>query len=306
MITSLEPPKGMRAEWGLQHNPTKKYLNAYVYELIGEHSKSTAAFLSKVIIKIVVKYLKTNINFFGAAEWQPYGKVPPAPNLRIDIEEMLEQPCSIYPEKTIAETHILTYIPVEIDGRPLTLIHFLMTVIKRCEISRIILKTYGNKAVERPCWILMPKNILPNSGKVTPDVQHKMVVDLAIKSKLFYKFPSILKAFISISMNNLHYNRSLIEEPVLCTYTRCIETVIGNETRPLHWKRLERDNVTGLSHLFVGAHDMDRYGRINYSSCIDLHTEELLVDSVLTDEDELVGVAPMLEVQEESISQKSS
>lgn len=104
-------------------NPNSGYFDAckpdqkHVYtELVVEDS---AACLPRYLVKL--QPVSPEIAF-GKSKWeQYYGAVGEEPALPFNINQILEEPCPIWPQKKIKETHLLVLIPKTINGKPLTL-----------------------------------------------------------------------------------------------------------------------------------------------------------------------------------------
>ena len=59
---------------------------------------------------------------FGKTDWLRYfGDVGEVPALPEKVKAILSLPCPFWPGKKIGETHMLTLIPKQVDGKPLTL-----------------------------------------------------------------------------------------------------------------------------------------------------------------------------------------
>src|ERR1700688_617828 len=59
---------------------------------------------------------------FGKEKWAKYfGDIGAEPPLPANIEAILKNPCPFFPEKSVAQTHMLVLIPKTINGKPLTL-----------------------------------------------------------------------------------------------------------------------------------------------------------------------------------------
>ena len=59
---------------------------------------------------------------FGKAEWGKYfGDVGIEPPLPANIENILNEPCSFWPDKKVKETHLLVLIPNTVNEKPFTM-----------------------------------------------------------------------------------------------------------------------------------------------------------------------------------------
>lgn len=167
---------------------------------------------------------------FGAADWNTYfgdvGENPPLPN---NIQEILQSPCPFWPDKKVEETHFLCLIPKTVNGIPLTL-NSLEDFVKsplqgiptgyRTYASRVQTE-HGSEPLEKSYWVLMTKDVLPNSRNKPYDVQRTLV-----ESNSNYQMPHAIEAAVVILMHTYKsgtyiYTRS---EPKW-TSTRCQEKV---------------------------------------------------------------------------------
>ncbi len=168
---------------------------------------------------------------FGPAEWEKYfGKVDPASPLPADIEEILNSPCHYWPEKKVRETHLLFYVPSQVNGQPLTLDRLGDLIQnpkgggKRTKYGFYkdeIKKSYGSKVIEAH-WVLMTRDVVPGS-------RNKSYKDQCALAKGGNEPPHLLEAAVGILMHHARSGeRLLIDDPL--THTRCQEEVEGYQT----------------------------------------------------------------------------
>ena len=194
----------MRAEWTLDPRP----ICTAVYAAVGQAEQKPNGLLLP-LVEEVVSYLKVNNgSIFGAREWETLcGKVGPAPVLPLNIENIWQSQCRAFPGKKVHETHMLVYIPTTVDEKPLTL-NSLGEIAKRyfpttyagygC-IWEDIVAALGNKAtIERSCWVLMTKDVLPESRRKNYADQQTMVDALAQRAFATYEVPRALEAAVCI------------------------------------------------------------------------------------------------------------
>jgi len=137
------------------------------------------------------------------------GQVPNVP-LPPHVEAMAAKPCEVFKGKTIAQTHVLSYIPPTINGQVFTLNRFLAhtqnpqnggkPVTLSVYLERI-LKEFGDKPIP-PGWIFTLKTCFPGTrNKIHPD--QEVVLQVSNEQK-----------------NTNHREATLIELtfPVLMTY----------------------------------------------------------------------------------------
>ena len=106
---------------------------------------------------------------FGKAEWAKYfGNVGIEPPLPPNIDEILNSPCPIWPEKKIHETHLLTLIPTTVAREPLTL-KILEKFMKKpkqgpaAKYKRFDLGEYQDQPATESHWTLFTRDVIPNS-----------------------------------------------------------------------------------------------------------------------------------------------
>jgi energy-coupling factor transporter ATP-binding protein EcfA2 len=174
---------------------------------------------------------------FGAEAWEKYfGEVGEAPPLPADIDEILDRPCPFWPDKQVKDTHLLVLIPATVGGVPFTL-NQLGELIKRPKNSghRTEYRFYGNLVKEQigeasppsSYWLLMTRDILPNSRSKTYDAQKALVAAYASKLGLPYEMPHALEAATAILLHHAREGERLFGDAPW-TYTQCQEKVDKN------------------------------------------------------------------------------
>ncbi len=232
--SSTALPPSILAEWIIEKD--RNPIETTVFAAVGTAQKLVG--LPFDLTKLVVDYLEC-YPCFGEREWiNLCGRVAPAPLLPHDFSCIWNGPCPVFlGEKRVKDTHMLVYLPKEVDGKPLSITSF-EEIAKRYfpankdgygEIWKDILAALGNKTpIEKSCWMLMTKDVLPQSrGKFYYD-QKAMVADLAKKALALYEVPRTLEAAICILAQyfNSHASskiRLFSDNPA--TYTRCQEEV---------------------------------------------------------------------------------
>jgi hypothetical protein len=142
---------------------------------------------------------KENIGKVGNADGSPL------PSLPVEIQKILKSSCRIWPNKTIGETHILVLLPETVNGKLLTLKIFgeLLKKIFKNEkgygnVLSKILEEHGDKPIEKSCWVLMPKKVLPGSKNKSFFLQEEMIKTLSEATSKPYKTPEALAAALCI------------------------------------------------------------------------------------------------------------
>jgi hypothetical protein len=96
-------------------------------------------------------------------------------------------------------------------------------------ILNAIAQEHGDKSIDKSNWVLMTKNVLPESRGKSYDVQQRIVADLAKKSLISYEVPEILESAVCILSQYFGSTIRLFSYDPL-TYTRCKDEVQGNQT----------------------------------------------------------------------------
>lgn len=150
---------------------------------------------------------------FGKQAWIHHigdpGEIPPLPR---DIHEVLSSRCPFWPEKTIAETHMLILIPKTVtrfvdDGYktvPLTL--RTLGVLGLHQIDEKILNEKGEEEIEKSHWILMTKEPLDGSRGISYAEQAQLVEAAG------YDIPSCLDAAACILLEHLRSGNYLFSK----------------------------------------------------------------------------------------------
>jgi hypothetical protein len=173
---------------------------------------------------------------FGAQEWEKYlGEVGEAPPLPADIDEILDRPCPFWPDQLVRDTHLLVLIPATVSGVPFTL-NQLGELIRRPNngghstkyrfYGDLVEEQIGEASPPRSYWLLMTRDILPNSRYKTYDAQKSLVAAYASKLGLPYEMPHALEAATAILLHHVREGERLFgDDP--WTFTRCQEVVNG-------------------------------------------------------------------------------
>jgi NLR family CARD domain-containing protein 3 len=172
----------------------------------------------------------------GAEVWERYfGAVGAAPPLPADIDKILDSPCPFWPGRQVRDTHLLVLVPATVDGEPFTL-NLLEKLIcspkggghgtKYDHYNSDVQRELGGRSPAAPYWVLMTRDVLPDSRNKTYDAQKALVASHARRLSRPYEMPHALEAATAILMHHVRsgerlYNRD--SDP--WTYTRCQEKV---------------------------------------------------------------------------------
>ena len=129
-----------------------------------------------------------------AAVWERYfGDVGVAPLLPGNIKDILNGPCPFWPGRQVRETHLLVLIPAQVAGKPLTL-DYLGELIQSPQgrgcateyryYSNNIREAIGSQTSGSSYWVLMTKDVLPESCAKRYEDQRKLVADHANRTGL--------------------------------------------------------------------------------------------------------------------------
>ena len=178
-----------------------------------------------------LKAIKRPSIAFGKAEWEKYfgdvGEEPPLPD---NINEILNEQCSYWPKgrwygtNKVKNTHLLVLIPKTVDGKPLTL-NFLGELVQRPRSGGYATKydyyngdvkaEFGESGISSSYWILMSKDVIPNSRSKSFEDQCKLV-------KLADRVPKVLEALTAVLMHHVRSGERLYSDSSR-TYSRCEE-----------------------------------------------------------------------------------
>jgi len=176
--------------------------------------------------------LKRIGDFFGGEDWNTYfGNIGAEPPLPSNIEQILNTQCTFWPDKKVKETHLLVLVPQTVDGKPFCL-DTLGELIRspktghktqyRC-YSDDVKKELGTQSVASH-WVLMTRDVIPNSRNEGYEEQKSLVASHAKKRGVPYLLPKTLDAITAIVMHYVETGERLYPGRPL-TYTRCQETV---------------------------------------------------------------------------------
>jgi len=167
---------------------------------------------------------------FGPRDWKRYfGDVGETPQLPDDIVDILKSPCPFWTDMRVLETHLLVLIPQTVDGIPLTL-NSLRELIQRPQgggyatnyhvYPDYLEKQLGDQLVPASYWILLTKDVIPNSREKTYTEQQALLEGP-------YAVPGALEIATGILM---HYTQTVerlySDNHYTRTFTRCQETLI--------------------------------------------------------------------------------
>ena len=173
---------------------------------------------------------------FGAEKWNKYfGNVGVEPPLPPNIESILNSPCLFWPAKKVFETHLLILVPATVNGKPLTL-NSLQELIQNPKEGHktqygyyhdYVKNELGNQSTSSH-WVLMTRDVIPDSRNKSYEDQKKLVAIHVQKSGQPYELPTTIDVVTCILMEHVQTGVKLYSDNPL-TYTRCQEKVDKNQ-----------------------------------------------------------------------------
>jgi hypothetical protein len=204
---------------------------------------------------------------FGEEQWRAnFGNVGAVPLLPEDIGNILRSPCPYWPGETVGDTHMLVLIPASVNGEPLTFNSFERLVQNVTDpdhktgyrhVYDPIRDTYGNVAPQGSQWVLMTKDVIPESRDKSFAEQTALV-----KVSEDHDVPDFLTATVSILAHFVNTGVCLFSiDP--WTYTRCKEQINVSQMGGVNVNQITV-GVLAPAGLFVG-NDHDDYGGSLYN-----------------------------------------
>jgi hypothetical protein len=199
----------------------------------------------------------------GEVEWKHYlGEVGPAPDLPINMAAILDSTCPFWPDKKVRDTHLLVLIPAKVNGQPFSL-NLLRELIQnpnngghktkyRYYSSRVRMQ-FGASSPTASYWLLMTRNVLPESRNKTYANQKKIVADHEKRTSLPYELPKALEAATAILTHYVRNGERLYSDSPWWIFTCCHELVDGEHPAV----------VGGFEYSGLGVDD-SRYGNEDF------------------------------------------
>lgn len=141
------------------------------------------------------------IRAFGQNRWaKHFGKVGEVPFLK-DIHKIMQADCPIWNGKKVIQTHVLMLLPDNVQDKELT-INRLGELARNPRkgfptsyecIWEQIVKTFGDQPVGKTYWMLMTKEVVPESRGKSYDDQSKLVASITTKAGVEYAVPRIIE-----------------------------------------------------------------------------------------------------------------
>ena len=169
---------------------------------------------------------------FGKTDWEEYfGDIGVEPPLPVNIEEILNEPCSFWPNKKVKETHLLVLIPNTVNGKPFTMDYLGELIQKPKSGHSTKYRVYSDYAKEAlgdqsylSHWVLMTRDIIPGSRNEKYSKCCDLIANHSNKTGLPYELPHLLEVTASILM---HYvktvGRLYSDKPLTYTYSQDVD-----------------------------------------------------------------------------------
>jgi len=196
---------------------------------------------SRVVLPVEVKPPVLPSIAFGKEMWEKYlGDIEAEPPLPPNIHEILQSPCPFFPGKKVIDTHLLTLIPKTVKGKPLTLnsLGGLMKHPQQGQATQYsyyweeIKREHGNTASTFSYWVMLTKDVIPESRSKSYDAQVQLLKTYCQKAQVAYEVPSLLETATSLFLEYLRTGSRLYSDSPW-TYTRCQESVFSYPSYPL-------------------------------------------------------------------------
>ena len=169
---------------------------------------------------------------FGKKEWERYfGDVGIEPPLPANIETILNEPCSFWPDKKVKETHLLVLIPNTVNGKPFTM-NYLRELIQKPKSGHstryMVYSDYAKEAVGEKSypshWLLMTRDIIPGSRDKRCKECRDMIANHRDKTGIPYELPNLLEATASILMHYVKTGERLYsDDSWIYTYSQDVD-----------------------------------------------------------------------------------
>jgi hypothetical protein len=155
---------------------------------------------------------------FDKKRWGIYfGDVGIEPPIPSDITQIFESPCPIWEGKKVKETHLLTLIPQTVNGEPLTLKllgELVQKLLKgnKTPYSSFNLGDYTDSPAPASHWVLMSREVIPESLNRSYVDQQALVTNAAQKAQAPYQVPNILDAVVCLFMEYIQSGTCLYRD----------------------------------------------------------------------------------------------
>lgn len=184
-------------------------------------------------------FTQTNEYLYGALPWQRIfnGDVGDIPLLPVNIQEILNSPCPFNNGQLVKDTHTLTLISKTLNNKVFDLAAFCTFVNNDLGIHGSILyptvidmskqnpksSTPGWRSFTDSYWVLMTKNVVPNSTNKTIADQQTFVNQVNSNNNLNYAIATPLEVLYSVVFEYYHSGKQKFlfpDNPLMYTTTQ--------------------------------------------------------------------------------------
>lgn len=175
----------------------------------------------------------------GKAELEKYlgfiGVENPLPS---NIHAILSRPCYTRPDKTVGETHLLTYVSEQVNGIPLSLVS-LEKLVKKPKLGKktkfffLQAPDYKKIPAGHSRWVLMLRDVIPQSRGMDYDAQCQLLKTIGEQTGFTFRVPTLLDGAVSIFMERI-INGTYLFPKNPPTLMRCLEEPKGKTNLYIH------------------------------------------------------------------------
>jgi NLR family CARD domain-containing protein 3 len=235
-VANSEPDKAVEFLDVLLVATQDKHCRQKALEALGKVAKASPNMFSECLpsLRAVAKAGTRDVRLLalkvlGEVEWKYYfGEVAPAPDLPQDMVTILDSACPFWPDRKVRDTHLLVLIPAKVNGQPFSL-NLLRELIQnpkagghRAEYryyDSSVQAQFGAASPAASYWLLMTRDILPESRNKSYRSQQKIVAAHVSRTSLPYEMPKALEAATAILTHHVRDGERLYSaHPWTCTY----------------------------------------------------------------------------------------
>lgn len=166
---------------------------------------------------------------FGALKWKQYFGGVEKIRLPLKMYDILRKSCPFFKGKRVKDTHILFYMPKEVDGKPLTLNHLEELVkkpkkdsggnpIQYKEFCDHLKNQYGKQETGAPHWVLMTRDVISESRNRSFEEQCRL-----IPPGRDYEVSRVLETAVGVFLHYVETGERLLPSTPQWTRARCQE-----------------------------------------------------------------------------------
>jgi hypothetical protein len=271
-VAGSEPNKAIQLLDVLLVATQDKHCRQQALEALGQVAKASPDMFSECLLSLRAAAREGDkdvrlliLKTLGEVEWKHYfGEVEPAPDLPSNMTAILDSACPFWPCKRVRDTHLLVLIPAKVNGQPFSL-DLLRELIQHPNNGghKTKYRYYGSgvqaqlgaSSLAASYWLLMTRDVLPESSSKTYVNQKQLVVAQARRTGLPYELPKALEAATAILTYHVRDGERLYSDSPRI-YTRCQEWILhrsneypvivgGFESSGLKIRHYRSDSICG-------------------------------------------------------------